>query len=325
VLELSPNNVDPELARTITEVVTTQLSKIDGYRVISHNDILAILTHEQQKQLIGCGAKEECLYELSGALNADLIVAGLLGRVEDRYVISLKLIDSAAKDVKRRSERTIPIKEAILIEAAKNVAYHVLTGKERATRGIVRMRVTEPEAGIAVDGKAVGSSPMDDWITLEAGTHTFTVQKEGFVAWNSRVELKPEQQIELNAELVPLVEVGVEQYSLDTWAWVTLGVGAALGAGGIAAGVSAKNQHDDYVGATSADNSRDLKSKTRSSALIANVLFFSAIGAAAATATLFITDTILERSAAPERSQESAGAFIAPTADGAVAGAVVHW
>ncbi|NOZ85475.1 MAG: hypothetical protein GXP49_04265 [Deltaproteobacteria bacterium] len=93
--------VDPVLSRVIEEYLTFELAKIKGFQVIGRDDILRMLDHVQQKQMLGCN-DESCLAEIGGALGVDKIVGGSMDKVGESILLTLKLIDIRHGTVERR-------------------------------------------------------------------------------------------------------------------------------------------------------------------------------------------------------------------------------
>jgi hypothetical protein len=85
--------ITPEQASLHTEVVAQQLNS-RGVKVMTNADMAAVLGLERQKQLMGC-TDSSCAAELAGALGFDALVTGTVGKVEGRYSLSVKLLNTA--------------------------------------------------------------------------------------------------------------------------------------------------------------------------------------------------------------------------------------
>lgn len=63
--------------------------------------------------------------------------------------------------------------------------------KELASKtGLLELKVGEPGASIAIDGKTFGQSPMAAPVRLAAGPHAVKVTKEGFVAFDKSIDVQ---------------------------------------------------------------------------------------------------------------------------------------
>ncbi|MBN2360100.1 MAG: hypothetical protein JXR83_11660 [Deltaproteobacteria bacterium] len=119
---------DVALAKTLTEVLTIEVAKTKGIEAIGMADIEALLSHEQQKTLLGC-EDASCIAEIGGALGVDALLSSKVGRVGDTYVLSIRLNDtrtarqigSAYETVSGKPEDLIRVVQRKVPEVMKNV------------------------------------------------------------------------------------------------------------------------------------------------------------------------------------------------------------
>ena len=99
-------------AGVLTDLLLEALLTRHGIRALGPPDLRAILSVEQQRLLLGC-QDESCFAELAGALGADWLVAGSVGRLDDLHVLSLQLIDPKKAQVSSRASISLStIKDA---------------------------------------------------------------------------------------------------------------------------------------------------------------------------------------------------------------------
>ncbi|MFL5319284.1 MAG: hypothetical protein ACJ790_06470 [Myxococcaceae bacterium] len=73
-----------------------QQLKLLGLQVVTAQDISTLIGLERQKQLLGCGDNaSSCVTELAGALGADGLVAGSLGKFGPVYQINLSILGAS--------------------------------------------------------------------------------------------------------------------------------------------------------------------------------------------------------------------------------------
>ncbi len=93
VVDLQPKGgVLPDQAEIVTGLVTARLQRYPKVAVVSGADIREMIALEAQKQTTGCD-DASCLSEVAGALGAELLVTGTLGRLGEQYIVTLNLID----------------------------------------------------------------------------------------------------------------------------------------------------------------------------------------------------------------------------------------
>ncbi|HUU00123.1 MAG TPA: hypothetical protein VM425_01640 [Myxococcota bacterium] len=86
----------------LSDLLLNALLARHGVHATGPADVRALLTAEQQKNLLGC-SDESCMAELAGALGADWLIGGSVGRLEDLFVLTLQLIDARKARVTSRA------------------------------------------------------------------------------------------------------------------------------------------------------------------------------------------------------------------------------
>lgn len=120
VLQLTASNVDKALVDTLSEVLLASVhERGPRYAPIGKADIEAMVGFETQRQLLGCDAETSCLAELGGALGVEKLVAGSVGRIDDEYVLTLRIIDIRKGRVDAMSTDVVSGKSSQLIAAIR--------------------------------------------------------------------------------------------------------------------------------------------------------------------------------------------------------------
>jgi TolB-like protein len=101
-MRLSANNVQQETVNTIESAITVELGKHESLKVVAGSELQRMLELEGQKVAAGCDDDSSCLSEIAGALGADYVVAGQLGKLDVRWVLTLTLIDGASQEAINR-------------------------------------------------------------------------------------------------------------------------------------------------------------------------------------------------------------------------------
>ena len=98
--------VDPAVAKSLTELVTAEVAARGYFDPISSSEIETMLGAERQRQLMGCSEDStSCLAELTGALGAGYMLTGSLAKVGGVFQLNLQIIDTRnAKTIGRSSK-----------------------------------------------------------------------------------------------------------------------------------------------------------------------------------------------------------------------------
>lgn len=98
------DGVSEKNAQTLSELFASELRR-QGASIVTQQEIAAILSHDKQKELLGCDSTS-CYVEAGAALGVDQIVAGSVAKLGKSWVLQVKRIDvksaNAIKDVNRR-------------------------------------------------------------------------------------------------------------------------------------------------------------------------------------------------------------------------------
>jgi hypothetical protein len=93
LLRLSPmGDVEPSTVALLTEALAGELRKRRGLSVMAESDIAALLGVEKTKAMLGC-TDSGCIAEVGGALGADRIIHGSIGRVGSSLLVNISSLD----------------------------------------------------------------------------------------------------------------------------------------------------------------------------------------------------------------------------------------
>jgi tetratricopeptide (TPR) repeat protein len=141
--------------------------------------------------------------------------------------------------------------------------------------GIV-LEVSEPGAQVLIDGEQAGTSPVEELIRTQPGSHQLEIIKKGFQPSRMKFTVLPGISQEIQVTLVPLPPEDQDE-APPTWFYWTYGITAAAGAAAVVTGVLAL----DKAGDASATGSPTRYDADRSAALRLAITTDVLIGVAA--------------------------------------------
>ncbi len=157
VLDVTTTKVDAELVRTLSEVLSAEVHQSGAFDdVITGRDIVELLQFEQEKQMLGC-EDDSCFAEIGGALGVDKLVISHVGRVDETYVVTLKLVDIRAVKTERRVYRTVKGKSDLLLGVIREGVAELVGGPKSEAVPVVQAETTPDEA------RTVGVVPVVLW------------------------------------------------------------------------------------------------------------------------------------------------------------------
>lgn len=154
--------VEAGTAEVLTELLLEALLSRHGLRALGPSDLTEMLSHEQQKQLIGC-SDDSCMAQIGGALGARHLIAGQVGKLGSLHILTLKLIDTKeAKVANRASLKLKAIEEAA--DAIGPMTDTLLGSKPRASKGVPAFAASEPAKKIEVKDPRVYCKDVEAYV-----------------------------------------------------------------------------------------------------------------------------------------------------------------
>jgi TolB-like protein len=223
VLDLEALGLAPALASSLTEILSLELRKLDGFSVIRPSEVRAMLDYEATKQVVQCESDIECLLEIGGALGVQYLVGGAVGKLEDTWVIHLKLMDVEKADVVNRASESYRGQERELSTALRAVALD-LVGRSEKGEGSLLIESPAGDAMVTID--SAPAAPLERFqgpITLAAGKHAIAIRADGYEPYQRDVFVEDRNLTKLSAELIEIPTAWYEKW----WVWTIVGAVAA--------------------------------------------------------------------------------------------------
>lgn len=228
VLPLRPVNVPAYVTDVLDNTLAVAVGAGGDFRVLSPSDINALLGVERMKDALGCD-DVSCAVDIGGALDAELILTGSVGRLGDKLAINLVLVNARTTTVDGRAQTTIRADENAYQQGMRDAAQEVLLQLRDATATAARGRLvvdTEPAgAQVVVDGKPEGPSPVET--LLAPGQHRVSAHTGQYFAPLQSVQIQRQQPTSLR-----LVLEAAPMNPYRKWGhvafWTGLGVGGLL-------------------------------------------------------------------------------------------------
>lgn len=216
-------------AALATQTISSYAANNLGLEVISKDDVRNRISVEQQRQLLGCDA-EACQQaaNIGEVLNVERIITSTLGRIGERYQLSLVVMDVASSRVTGRATREVRSEDE-LVENVRDLVHFAVRGEVRESKGYARILVNAVGAKIVVDGQEY-VSPLPTPLRLLAGPHMIYVSKEGFIPFEGAIDVTAGQERLLEVKLIAKKEIRVAGAGFLPWAGATLGASLLAGA-----------------------------------------------------------------------------------------------
>lgn len=289
VLDLVDRGAGPELTRSLSDALGTQAGRSSRDVVLTVGEVRTKLDAAALAALTGCDA-EGCMQDLATAVSADRVLGGSAAVVGGDVVLTVVLVDARTGERLGEAQRKAPAHPALATYAARAVTAKALGAAALGEPVPVLLDSDPPGARAFVDGSSVGSTPVV--APLTPGAHEVTFRADGHDDQKLGLSVEDGAPVALHAALTrPTIRLWPIAAALG-------GVAVLAGAGAGWAGISAANSYDGSFGFftpeedlarsylyASPTDSMTLAAKQQQIeqlALLANVLWITAAGAAAA-------------------------------------------
>jgi hypothetical protein len=154
VMDVAPRGgVSADIATTISDALVLEVRKRSpGVSVVGAEEIRSMMGLAAEKQKLGC-QEVSCLAEIGGALGAERMVTGTLGRLGETYLLGVQLIDVAHARVVRSGSATVSAKQDDLLFGA------VASAVGQIFDGSPPPPPVQPAASVAAPAAAPAVSP----------------------------------------------------------------------------------------------------------------------------------------------------------------------
>lgn len=229
VYDLEVQGIEASVGTVVTDSLLAEIRKLRGVSSIGMDEIRDMLSHEANKQLLGCESNDACLAELAGALGVDNLITGRLSKAADSHVLMVRRIDQhraqVAGTVNRRLQEGSGQEFLLAIGPAVEELFPDRPLREGLTRGVpdeVALRLDPPPLPTWTFWTSAGGTAL-----AGAGAAVFALLARNAEADYNRYARQSTTQLLPGDQLV---EKGQE---MDTYAdatnglWITAAVLAA--------------------------------------------------------------------------------------------------
>jgi len=242
LLDLKAQNVDEASVKSIDGLIATELSRHTALSVATGTDVREIMNLESEKVLAGCSDEDSsCLAEIAGALGAELVIFGQVGKLDRLLLLTLNIYDNGTARVVNRV--TVQADSLDAVPAVLRQAIPELIAPVVGDGQVTPMASTDAEpadgAGLApiITAAAGGGGLIIGGAALTVGLIPwlqYRGDRDRLQSFESEHGARPDE-----AALVELAGIGASaetnRRSWNSWGWPTLLGGVALASAGATA------------------------------------------------------------------------------------------
>ena len=176
IMDLQPRNVDEVTAKTVSDLLRTELHNTGLFRVIERGEMNAILK-EQEFQQSGC-TETECAVEMGRLLSAKKILIGTINKLGTKYIINARIVDVERGEMEFADKAVTKSEEDLDIaveEFARKISRRIRSGTPipKKTKRVKKAKEPKPARPPAPPGSirhaGLRSAALPGWGQIYSG------------------------------------------------------------------------------------------------------------------------------------------------------------
>jgi hypothetical protein len=200
IYPLQPLGTEQQIADRLDTILREEVARLPTVRLQARAETL-LVAGQVEKVGHECHGDAVCLARIGKACGVAKFLYGTVASLGDSYTVDLKLVDVASRSLERRLSERLSGDEAVLIDGVRELSAKLISPGEYV--GTLELRGIEVGALIYIDGKEIGSAPVEPQV-LEPGKHAVKITKDGFRDYDRFVEVSFGRVSTINVRLRPI-------------------------------------------------------------------------------------------------------------------------
>jgi hypothetical protein len=202
-------------------------------KVVDGQEARRKLGPKVDSEVARCGGEAMCIGAIGEQLGAQEVLLVGVSQLGD-VIISLQRIDAKKGQAGARLAESLPPESEVSDEMALNWLKQLFPPEVFRRFGSIAVEADESGAQVTLNTEPVGKTPLHEPLKVRApATYALKVSKSGFVPFEARVDVLPDDKVEVHATL--LRESGSVVWYKRWYVWAA--IGGALAAGGAAVAI----------------------------------------------------------------------------------------
>ena len=180
--------------------VVTALSKQTSLQVLGPDQTRVLYCDQLDGTLVKCAGEADCVAKIGQKVGAQEVILVGVSELGD-VILTMQRIDVGSKQVSARiadslAENTTPTDAQVDAYLQK-----LLPPGDFKRFGVIEIVANLSGAAVTVGGEPRGVTPIQKLTLPAPATYDIRIEKQGFVTYRTKVELPPDGQLKVEAEL----------------------------------------------------------------------------------------------------------------------------
>jgi len=215
----------PKVAGQLVQAMAKQTS----LQVLGPEQTRTLYGEKLEDAIVKCAGEADCVAKIGQKVGAAEVVLVGISELGD-VILTMQRIDVKTHSVSARIADSFGANATPTPEQLGSYITRLLPPTDFLRFGVIAIVANESGAAVTVGGEARGVTPIEPLKLHAPATYSIRVEKTGYVPFTTKVQLPPDSEIKVEAELS---QRGATRWYQKWWVLTSIAVGAALVGGGV--------------------------------------------------------------------------------------------
>jgi hypothetical protein len=187
------------LPKVVGELVA-ELSRHTSLQVLGPDQTKALYGEQLEQTIVRCGGEAECVAKIGAKVGAAEVVLVGISELGD-VIMTMQRIDVRTRAVRARIAESLAADTTPTEDQLGYYLTKLLPPSDFLRFGVIAINASEPGALVTVGGEKRGLTPIDPLRLRAPARYPIRIEKDGFVPFTTTVQLPPDSELKVDAEL----------------------------------------------------------------------------------------------------------------------------
>jgi hypothetical protein len=187
------------LPKVVGELVA-ELTRHTSLQVLGPDQTKALYGEQLEQAIVRCGGEAECVAKIGAKVGAAEVVLVGISELGD-VIMTMQRIDVRTRAVRARIAESLAAETTPTEDQLSYYLTKLLPPSDFLRFGVIAINASESGAVVTVGGEKRGLTPIDPLRLRAPARYPIRVEKDGFVPFTTTVQLPPDSELKVDAEL----------------------------------------------------------------------------------------------------------------------------
>jgi hypothetical protein len=184
----------------VVEQLVAEMSKQTSLQVLGPDQTKTLYGEALEPTIVKCGGEAECVAKIGQKVGAAEVVLVGISELGD-VILTMQRIDVRTRAVSARIAESLAAGADPTADQLGSYLTKLLPPSDFLRFGIIAITSNQPGAAVTVGGEKRGVTPIEPLKLHAPAKYPIRIEKEGFVPFTTTVQLPPDSELKVDAEL----------------------------------------------------------------------------------------------------------------------------